>query len=158
LQVRPEPRNRYSSHALGVWVQGRRFLFLPAWFQTGFIPDGLSGEIYPLILAGWKITSKIDELVGGMHGLHYGLRIITCLAPPTDAPLAPSPPKSPPKPFLPALPLSTLEELKRIGLKIVRYGAAILTLGLFTGPFLARHSDILDLGVVLTAAGAGLWG
>jgi hypothetical protein len=49
-------------------------------------------------------------------------------------------------------------DLKRLGARAIMWGSGLIALGWIVGLCLGRHSDIMDMGVVMAVAGAGLWG
>jgi hypothetical protein len=62
------------------------------------------------------------------------------------------------KRWIPPMPPATPQTFKT-SIRLAFYeGLILIAVGLASGPILGRLSDILALGVILTAASAGLWG
>jgi hypothetical protein len=166
LEIRRELDNPHSANALGVWVQapGGRFS-RGKHFQVGYVHEGDAEEINEWLRQGWTIAAQIWKVVGGEDGLNYGLRINIYLYPPGwreppagDADVKAKPVQERKRWRLPSLPATTTKKMMKWGLFGMSRGLGFIALGLPVGWILGRPSDILGLGVVMAAVGAGLWG
>jgi hypothetical protein len=166
LEIRPEPDNPHSASALGVWVQspGGRFSRGKS-YQIGYVHEGDAEQINEWLRKGWTIAAQIWKVVGGEDGLNYGLRINIYLYPPGwvehsvgDADGKAKPVQERKQWRLPSLPATTTKKMMTWGSLGMSRGLGLIALGLPVGWILGRPSDILGLGIVMTAVGAGLWG
>ena len=166
LYIRPEPNNPHSRNALGIWVQAPGGLFSKGNYrQVGYVPQEDADEIKHWVDQGWTTTAWVWKVVGGEGGLNYGLRINILLSPPGGIERAAGNADTDVKPVrirkqwrLPSLPATTTKKMLTWGMFGVSRGLGFIALGLPIGWILGRPSDILGLGVIMAAVGAGLWG
>jgi len=166
LQIQPEPDNPHSANALGVWVQALNGVFFRGKFhQVGYVPQEDADEISEWLDRSWTTTARIWKVVGGDLGQSYGLRIDVFLDPPGW--LDPSVGNANGNIEsvqgrkiwrLPSLRATTAKKLMMWGSFGMSTGLGFIALGWLVGSILGRLSDILGLGVVMAAVGAGLWG
>jgi hypothetical protein len=158
LEVRPEPKNRYSPDALGLWVETSGVIGGTRKHQVGYVPQALALELRARLAEGYTLTGQIDEVVGGMRGLSYGLRVVLTLQEPhtvgertgmeSGAKSAHAPNR---------IPAATADELMSLGWRVAKMGLAALAIGLLISLWAHRLSDTLGVGVVFSALGAGIW-
>lgn len=74
VRLKPEPKNRHSRHAVGVWVRKRAWIFR-GWVKVGYIPEGNNAEMFRLLQQGWVADASIDVVVGGGWFKNRGLRL-----------------------------------------------------------------------------------
>ena len=166
LEIRPEPDNPHSADALGVRVTVPGGLISGGkHHQVGYVPQEDADEIRKWLNRGWSTTARIWKVVGGEEGYSFGLRINIFLHPPgqLEVPVGSSDGNVQPVTVrkrwrLPSLPATTTKMMMTWGSFGMSRGLGFIALGLLVGLILRRPSDILGLGVVMTAVGAGLWG
>ena len=165
LDVRPEPSNPSSENALGLWVRGKR-PFHQSWHKVGFVPQQLADRLRKQLERGCSLTARITDVVGGVDGLSYGLRIEISVhegVPPRKAESARfyEPPAAweaetetaPPRGTTPSLATG----VRRLGRLAFAGGLGLIAIGYVIARIAGRHSDIFDLGIVVTLAGVGGW-
>jgi hypothetical protein len=161
LDVRPEPSNPYSENALGLWVRGKR-PFNQSWHKVGYVPKDLADRLRKQLERGRSLTARITDVVGGMDGLNYGLRIELFVhegVPHRKAESAEfyEPPAVWEAETETAPPRGLAMGARKLGRLAFVEGLGLIAIGYVIARIAGRHSDIFDLGIVVTLAGAGIW-
>lgn len=166
LKIEPEPENEVDRNAIAVGVTVKGF-WRERTYLVGYLPRADAETVNEHLARGCSATGWVYSKKWTDDGRLY-VNINVLLSPPkaqravATAPLKPAPPIGPPQPrFKPklqiALPETWLQRGVLVATFLVAEGIGFVLLGILIGPMLGRQSDILGLGVVATAVGAGMW-
>ena len=172
LEMEPEPENPADKNAIAIGVTTHG-LWGSKTYHIGYLPRADAATVSEHLARGWDVEGWVYAQKWSDEGWLY-VKINVLLTPPArpprpELPLLPEAPKpahfeldEPPMPrFKPRLQLAFLEiTLQRtilIATLAIAEGVACILLGLIIGALTGRTSDVLGLGVVATAAGAGAW-
>ncbi len=171
LHIRPEPDNPHDSNAMAVGVI-RKGYFRSMAHQIGYLPREDAREVKQHLDRGWTTDAWVFSIkVSADDWLYVNINVV--LRPPgpvkrTEPSQLDPPPKDPVKPaeilrrFKPRINIVLPETWRQRGVLaatvLLAEGAALIVLGIVVGLIVGRHSDILSLGVLSAAIGAGMWG
>ena len=125
----------------------------------GYVPQALAHQLRACLAEGYTLTGQIEQVVGGMRDLSYGLRVVLTLRQPQEV-AGPSLTEDIVKSKQPLnrIPAATADEVMSLGWRVARVGLVALAIGLPISLLKRGLSDTLGVGVVLSAIGAGMWG